>query len=663
LPFTQPKTVLECEKTLGKATSALALATLKTLETCALDAFKCVQTWPAGDNRTACFVTAGQRCDTTLTTLDHDKHATFRRQFIATCGGEPPRVPLDSLRSTDVLGFSLLQPQCFGLDLSSPDVILGCLEIVSPCQVQRALGVGIPRVSDLLALVSNAGESSACLPPPTGAINGLGGLPGAAQTVSCQRAVAASGRTLLSRQLKVARSCVDALLKCRLTGKPRAACNKTGVACNRKLAALDDPISGARASMVKAIRKTCDPLPPDVVLAASGIGFAAINERCMDLGVGPLTDTPSVAASVATCVARAYGCAGSTIIRQALPLIDNELARVGVSLGNNTFCALPTPTATPTPIRTATPTATATISPTPTVTSSPTPTPTATAPLTATPTTTPVETAIAATSTPTETRTPGEPATPTPLSTPSCPNGIVDAGEQCDFGDDIPGDGCDSVCHFELLVPGGGATSADCIAEWAVINPFNYPPLGSDDLPTFKQNCVDGDPSCDADDVTDQCTFRVAICLQNADTNLPTCTAPPGIAKYVLTSPRPNSSDTDDAANARALIDAFARLSLVEASGNSSNTFILEPPMLLTAPDNCTETVDLVVKRRELSKRSEKFRTSSTSAPPIGGSTGLKDSDTLLLTCLAAPEPTPVTTVTPVPTETPTPAVTATPGG
>ena len=401
--------------------------------------------------------------------------------------------------------------------------------------------------------------------------------------------------------------------------------------------------------MLEAIQSACGPLPADVLLAASGIGFAAIDDRCAALGVGPATDTSrSPPASPAPTVRRI------AIVRQALPLVDNELARVGLSLGNEAFCAAadaPTPTATPT--------ATRTVSPTPTPThpdrhgdrGDPTATPTATS--------TPAETSTAATSTPTETPTTGEPATPTPSSTPGCPNGIVDAGEQCDFGDDVPGDGCNPFCRFELLVPGGGAKSADCIAEWAVINPFNYPPLGSDDLPTFKQNCVDGDPSCDADGTTGprQCTFRVAICLQNADPNLPICTAPPGIAKYVLVSPRPNSSDAGDAANALALINAFARLSLVEASGNSRNTFILEPPMVLTAPDNCTETVVLVVERRGLSKRSEKFRINTTSAPPIDGTRGIKDSDILLLTCLA-PEPT-----SPVPTETPTPAVTATPGG
>jgi len=219
----------------------------------------------------------------------------------------------------------------------------------------------------------------------------------------------------------------------------------------------------------------------------------------------------------------------------------------------------------------------------------------------------------------------------------------------------VPGDGCDPFCHFELLVPGGGTQSADCIAEWAVINPFNFPPLGTDDLPSFKQSCVDGDPSCDFDGLADQCTFRVTLCLQNADPNLPTCTAPPGITKYVLVSPRPNSSDTTDAANAVALIAAFGRLTDVPATGDSDNTLAFEPALVLAAPDNCTDVAEITVERRGLSARSEKFRINTTSAPPLGGTKGIEDSDTLLLTCLSVPDPTPTPTVTFAPTATPTP--------
>jgi cysteine-rich repeat protein len=546
-----------------------------------------------------------------------------------------------------------LQPQCFGLDLSSPDAILGCLQILSPCEGQHALGIAVPRISDLLGLLTlNAGADGACLPAPLGSDDGLAGTAVASQTVRCQRTVATSGRKLLTRQLSVARSCVDSLLKCRLSGKGREACQKVATGCARKLATLDDPTSGARAKMLGAIHAACGPLPSDVLREASGIGYEATDERCADLGTGAATDADAMAA----CVTRAYTCAGSDIVRQALPLIDTELARVGLDLGTDAFCAVPTPTATATPSPTLTATETPTASATPTRTATPVPTSTdvTTPTSTSTPPSLPTETA--ATATPAPTSTPHQPTPfPSDQPTPVCPNDAVELGEQCDFGDDVPGDGCDATCRFESLIPGGGTQVADCIAEWAVIDPFNTPFLGTDGLPSFTQTCVDGDPSCDFDHdpSNDQCEFRVAFCMQNADPNLPACTAPPGIAKYVLVSPRPNSSVVVDAANADRLVSAFGRLSSAERSGNSDNTLVFDPPIVLEAPDNCTEPVSIIVERRGLAERSEKFRTNTTSVPPIGGTKGIEDSDTLLLTCRDVPAPTSTATPTPIPTATP----------
>ncbi len=660
LPFIEPRAVLDCEKTVGKATSTLALTTLKTLETCGLEAFKCLHTKAAGSDRNACYASTGRRCNAKFAKLDA-AHARYRTQFLNDCGGEPPQVPIELLRSTDVLGFARLQPQCFGLDLQSPDAILGCLQILGPCEMQRAVGVAIPRIGDLLGLVGGSGgDSAACLPPPLGVTEGLAGSPAATQAVRCQRTVAAAGRKLVSRQLSVARSCVDTLLKCRLSGKPREVCEKTSVSCGRKLAALDHPSTGARAKMLGAIHAACGTLPPDVVRDAIGIGYEATDTRCSDLGVGPPTDV----AGVATCVTRAYTCVGSDLVREALPLIDNELARMSLDLGNDAFCALPTPTATATPILTATATPTPTSTPLATSSATPTATSTPVDAATTTPTSTPAVTATGATGTPppTETPTPDEPATPTVTPSPSanCADGIVDAGEQCDFGDGTPGDGCDALCRFELLVPGGGAKTNDCIGEWAIVNPFNVPFLGSDDLPSTKQTCVDGDPTCDADGAADdRCTFRTALCLQNVDPNLGTCTAPPGIAKFVLVSPRPNSSDDADAANAIALLDGFGRLSATAPSGSAKNTLVFDPPLVLAAPDNCTAPTELVVERRGLSQRSEKFRVKTTSVPPVGGTRSIDDTDSLLLVCLAAPDPTP--TATPIASGTPTPQPTTTP--
>ncbi len=653
LPLIVPKPLLQCEKTVGKATSTFVLASLKALEECSLETFKCLQTKPAGPDRDACYATRSTRCHAKIDKLNVAQ-AKYTKQFIAACGGDPPAVPGELMRSAEVLGFSRLAPQCFGLDLSVPENILGCLQILSPCEIQKALGVAVPRVGDLFAALGiEMGSATACLPEPTGGTDGLE-APTGALAVRCQRAVANSGRKLLTRQLTAARSCVDSLLKCRISGKPREVCEKTGAACARKLAALDDPAAGARARVLATIRNVCQGLPIDALLGAAGLGFGDAQARCAALGMEPPVD----AASAGACVTRAYTCAGSAVVRQALPLIDVELARAGLTLGDDAFCAVPTPTPTATPVRTSTATPIPTTTATPTISATPvatdTPPPTVTA--TPTPTFTPADTATPTTTPPpTETPTTGDPGTPTATPTPDCPSGVAGPGEQCDFGDDVPGDGCDPFCQFEQLVPGGGTLSADCIAEWAVINPFNVPYLDTDGLPNTSQSCVDGDPSCDFDGApfqsNDICVFRVALCLQNADPNLPECTAPAGIAKYVLVSPRPNSAAQVDADNAIAIMASFGRLSSVPPSGDSSNTLVFDPPMVLTPPDNCTDTVEILVERRGYAERSEKFRTNTYSVPPLGGTRNIEDSDTLLLTCVEPADPTP--TVTPDPTATP----------
>ena len=136
-----------------------------------------------------------------------------------------------------------------------------------------------------------------------------------------------------------------------------------------------------------------------------------------------------------------------------------------------TGCAPPPPTATASPSPSITPTATETDTPEP---------PTATAPPTDTPTASPTHTA-----TPTRTRTPTRTVTSTrtttatvtvtmtatatisatPTATPmlavsdrACGNGTLEAGEPCDDGNRLAGDGCDAFCRVEGADPCAGVT-------------------------------------------------------------------------------------------------------------------------------------------------------------------------------------------------------------
>ena len=294
-------------------------------------AFKCLHTKPAGSDRTACLA---QR----RPALQHQgRQARDRATPSSAASSSPPAAATrrSSGRAHAEHGRPrLLAPaaQCFGLDLSSPDVILGCLQISSPAR-RSARSASASRASAISSALSPPTRATAAPVPArtAGATGGLAGLPVASQTVRCQRAVATSGRKLLSRQLSVARSCVDSLLKCRLSGKPRDACQKVATGCGRKLAALDDPTSGARAKMLGAIQTACGPLPER--RAARGERHrlrrhrralrrrSASDPRRTSTRSRRASPAPTAAPDRTSCARR---CRWST----------HELARVGLSLGN-----------------------------------------------------------------------------------------------------------------------------------------------------------------------------------------------------------------------------------------------------------------------------------------------------------------------------------------
>jgi hypothetical protein len=206
----------------------------------------------------------------------------------------------------------------------------------------------------------------------------------------------------------------------------------------------------------------------------------------------------------------------------------------------------------------------------------------------------------------------------------ACGNDAINGREQCD-GQDLGGRTCEALgftggtlgcsgrcrldtagCDPTFFVPGGGVVRPDCLATWQVTNAAQRP--GGDGRAAVRQRCRDGDPGCDADSISGQCTFPVAVCFDRTDARLATCTPRP-IERWMLVKPV-----------LPALGEAVAALAPSSVAGGAVE---FAPPLDTVA--RCTAPVPVVVPLR--STVPLKTRTSA-----AGG--GLADLDTLRLACI-----------------------------
>ncbi len=216
---------------------------------------------------------------------------------------------------------------------------------------------------------------------------------------------------------------------------------------------------------------------------------------------------------------------------------------------------------------------------------------------------------------------------PCPAAGAICGDGTVDAGEQCDDGNNVACDGCSSACRSEgcgnahvecneqcdngpangtpgnacaadcsiiptaggvQSIPGGHGTTA-CQAEWMVTNPGGEV---IDGFPSTQQRCIDGDPGCDRDEADNgACTFDVAVCLAANDTRIGGC-QPTGLQYFTLQKPNLlTATDPIDVANGTRIRDAVAALGVQVRIGSN----VIVPGAPLTGRDLCTPPLAITV--------------------------------------------------------------------
>lgn len=129
-----------------------------------------------------------------------------------------------------------------------------------------------------------------------------------------------------------------------------------------------------------------------------------------------------------------------------------------------------------------------------------------------------------------------------------------------------------TVLNRVVPLTGGGQREADCLVEWSVT-----PPEIATAFPFAQATCHDNDPACDGDQISGQCTFRVAACFNVPDRRLPSCSVTAPVVDYQLLTPPPPGSDGVDAGNAAAISTALPEAPITASNLCSASIPIVVP--------------------------------------------------------------------------------------
>jgi len=139
-----------------------------------------------------------------------------------------------------------------------------------------------------------------------------------------------------------------------------------------------------------------------------------------------------------------------------------------------------------------------------------------------------------------------------------------------------------------LRINGGGSPKKDCVSGWLLQNPGGYGIVDSKGNVPTKQECTQGDPTCDVDSDPLKCTFHVGLCFRLP--NLPDCPLTSFtndsliVNDYVVTKPSEkdvlNPSKPQAGPNRTALLDVVANvLTLPQTATDNCATFEIQVPL------------------------------------------------------------------------------------
>ena len=361
---------VRCQQAIAKGGGAFVARQLGELARCTTRALSCVETTP-GDEE--CLAAVATRCTRVVTRLA--RHESVLAHAIAgRCGTLGP----DVLWAADGLGFEALAAECpaVAAGRAGAGTLGACVAGLARCAGERMAATALPRAGELLRIAgvpAPARAALACLTDQGG--TGEGDFVTGEAVTHCARSLTRATARLTGRTMAAVAACSRVALPCLGARADDPTCVAPAtVVCARAFRR----IAGARRALGHALEAACgDARLSFATLAdARGANLAVLADACAAVGVDEIEAIPAHA----LCLARTNACALGTLVRQAIPRIDEVLALVGQAL-DDASCPGPAPTITPTPLPTATATATATVTATatgPTRTPRPGETPTAT---------------------------------------------------------------------------------------------------------------------------------------------------------------------------------------------------------------------------------------------------------------------------------------------